>query len=367
MTRIILSRRRLIGAAAAAGLAMPFLARAAAAQGMAIAPQAQGLEEPWAVAFLPDGGFLVTERGGRLLMFNGGDPVAVQGTPQVRVAGQGGLLDVMVPRDFPDTRRLWLSFSHPGEGGASTGAGFGRLAEEGALLEDFRLVHSGPGSDARQHFGARLVEAPDGSVFLTTGDRGQGELAQDLTRPEGKVLHFSAEGEPLTAAEFEGQEVIPGLWSYGHRNIQGAALDAEGRLWTVEHGARGGDEVNMPQPGRNYGWPVITYGVNYDGQPIGEGTAREGMEPPLHYWDPSIAPSGLAIHSGEGAEGWRGCLFTGSLNSDFISMLDPTEGWHETRIETAETRRVRDVRQAPDGALWFLSVGNGALYRMTAN
>jgi glucose/arabinose dehydrogenase len=179
------------------------------------------------------------------------------------------------------------------------------------------------------------------------------------------VLHFGPDGTPLTAPAFAGQDVVPGLWSLGHRNIQGAALDGQGRLWTVEHGARGGDEVNMPQAGRNYGWPVITYGVNYNGRLIGEGTAKPGMEQPVHYWDPSIAPSGLAILKGD-AMGWRGQVLTGSLNSDFIARLDPARGWAEDRIATPETSRVRDVREAPDGSVWFLSVGEGAVFRMVA-
>lgn len=362
---IRLTRRHLL-ATGTALLALPYLARPAAAQSVTFQAMAEGLEEPWAVAFLPGGGFLVTERGGRLLAFAapGSRPVEVTGLPQVRARGQGGLLDVMLPRDFARSRRIWLSYSHPAQGGASTGLGFGRLSADGTAITDFRHLHDGPASGAGQHFGARLVEARDGAVFLTTGDRGQGANAQDPTRPEGKVLRFAADGSPQTAPAF-GAGAVPGLWSLGHRNIQGAALDGQGRLWTVEHGARGGDEVNQPQEGRNYGWPVISYGVNYNGTPIGEGTQRAGMEQPHHYWDPSIAPSGLAIHSGTGAPGWQGRFFTGSLNSDFVSMLEPAANWRETRIQTRETGRVRDVREAPDGAVWFLSVTRGTLWRMT--
>jgi aldose sugar dehydrogenase len=344
----------------AAGLATPALVRRAmAATGVAMTAMAEGLEEPWALAFLPDNRFLVTERAGRLRVFDGRAGSEISGLPEVAATGQGGLLDVMVPHDFAQTGRLWFSYSHPADGGASTALGRGVL--DGERLRDFTRVHEGPPVKGDRHFGSRVVEAPDGSIFLTTGERGEGMRAQDPTRPEGKVLHFTAAGQPIPTAIPGG---MPGLWSMGHRNIQGAALDGEGRLWTVEHGAKGGDELNMPQAGRNYGWPVISYGVDYSGAKIGEGQVREGMEQPVHYWDPSIAPSGLMFHSGRAFPDWKGHVLTGSLKFDLISVLDPTRGYAETRIETRETLRVRDVREAPDGTIWFLSVGNGAVFRM---
>ncbi len=339
-------------------LALPAIVRAATP--ITITPVIEGLEEPWSLGFLPDGRVVVTEVAGRLRVFADGGAFDVSGLPDVAVDGQGGLLDVMVPRDFAASGRLWFSYAHPGAGGASTALGHGVL--DGDRLTGFTRVHDGPPVDGGRHFGSRIVEAPDGSVFLTTGDRGEGARAQDAGRPEGKVLHFSADGAPLPSTIAGG---MPGLWSMGHRNVQGATLDAKGRLWTVEHGARGGDELNMPQAGRNYGWPVITYGVNYDGRKIGEGQARAGMEQPVYYWDPSIAPSGLAIVKGRVFADWRGHVLTGSLNSDLIARLDADNGYAETRIETAETARVRDIREAPDGSLWFLSVGNGAAFRMT--
>ena len=343
------------------------LGQGAAAQSLTIEPVATGLEEPWAIGFLPDGDVLVTERGGRLLRLpkGGGTAVPVGGVPEVATVGQGGLLDVMVPRDFASSRRVWLSYAAPTNGGAGTAAGFGRLSGDGTTLEDFRAVMQPVGRGGGRHFGARLVEARDGSVFLTTGDRGNGELAQRLDGPEGKVLRFSADGAPLTADAFAGKAAFPGLYSSGHRNIQGATLDGQGQLLTAEHGARGGDEVNAPQEGRNYGWPVITYGRDYDGSKIGEGQAKAGMEQPLHYWDPSIAPSGLMAYDGALFPGWRGQVFTGSLNSDLIARLDPSQGFAEERIATDETARVRDIRQAPDGSIWFLSVYEGAIYRIT--
>jgi aldose sugar dehydrogenase len=349
----------------AALLAAPMLARTARAEpGLVMTEMVQGLDEPWALAFLPDGRFLITERAGTLTLFADGKGHAVTGLPEVADMGQGGLLDVMVPRDFATSGRIWLSYAHPAAGGASTALGSGVL--DGTRLTGFTRLHDGPPERGGRHFGSRVVEAADGTIFLTTGDRGNGDLAQDTGRPEGKVLAFRPDGRPRTALGFEGAATLqPGLWSYGHRNIQGAALDADGQLWTVEHGARGGDEVNRIVPGRNYGWPVITYGVDYSGAAIGEGQARAGMEQPVHYWDPSIAPSGLVFCDGRMFRDWRGHLLTGSLNSDVIARLDPADGHAETRIETPETARVRDIRQAPDGALWFLSVGNGAAFRMT--
>lgn len=348
-------------------LTLAFLPGLAAAQALRIDPVAQGLDEPWALAFLPDGRFLVTERDGRLTLFPaaGGQGQRVAGLPDVAATGQGGLLDVMVPRDFAQSRRVWLSYAAPARGGAATALGFGRLSPDGSRIEGWREVFKGPGTRGGQHFGSRIVEGRDGTIYLTTGDRGDGNRAQDLTRPEGKVLAFAPDGTPRTAPGYAGQAVLPGLYSHGHRNIQGAALDGQGRLWTVEHGARGGDELNRPEGGRNYGWPVISYGRNYSGTRIGEGTEKPGMEQPVRYWDPSIAPSGLVFHSGRMFPAWRGHVLTGSLNSDFISRLDPARGLAETRIATPETRRVRDVREAPDGSVWFLSVGNGAVYRIT--
>lgn len=337
---------------------------------MSVTPVATGLQEPWAIGFLPGGAFLVTERDGVLKYFAaaGGEAVAVEGGPEVAAEGQGGLLDLMVPRDFPVSREVWLSYSAPREAGAVTAVGRGILSEDGSRLVGFEQVFAIPeGASGGRHFGSRLVEAPDGSIFMTVGDRGTGPgglEAQDPMRGEGKVIHLARDGEPATVLP----AALPGVYSLGHRNAQGAALDLQGRLWTVEHGARGGDELNAPAPGRNYGWPVITYGVNYNGQPIGAGTERDGMEQPVHFWDPSIAPSGLMIYSGALVPEWRGDIFFGSLNNDFLGRLDPdtpaATGYAEERIAGETTLRVRDVREAPDGSIWFLSVLNGAAYRL---
>ena len=328
---------------------------------MRIDAVAEGFVEPWAIAFLPDGSLLVTERGGSLTLIAGEVRHPVQGLPEVAVEGQGGLLDVMVPADFAASREIWLAFAAPAPGGPATAAGHGRLSEDGQQLEGFETVFLGDGAPGGRHFGARLVEAADGGIYLTTGDRGtgpEGMQAQDPASTLGKVIRLDREGGAWQAR----------VHSMGHRNLQGAALDLGGRLLTVEHGAQGGDEVNAPEQGRNYGWPVISYGVNYDGAKIGEGTGKAGMEKPLHYWDPSIAPSGLMVYSGALVPDWRGDVFTGSLKSDFLSRLDPDAagpgGWAEERIAAPETGRVRDVVEGPDGAIWFLSVTDGAVYRM---
>lgn len=329
-----------------------------------VEPVITGLEEPWALDFLPDGAVLVTERDGRLLRAEGGVVAEIAGGPAVLAQGQGGLLDVMVPRDFAQSREIWLSYAIPLAGGAATAVGKGVLSADGARLEGFATLYHGDAARGGRHFGSRLVEAGDGTVFLTTGDRGtgpEGMEAQDPARVEGKVIHLNRDGSPATS--LPGHR--PGVYSLGHRNAQGAALGPDGALWLVEHGAQGGDEVNRVEAGRNYGWPVISYGEDYGGGRIGEGVSRDGMEQPLHYWDPSIAPSGMIFYQGDLFPSWKGDILTGSLNSDFISRLDPEAGFAEERIAGDQTGRVRDIVEASDGAIWFLSVTDGAAYRIT--
>lgn len=334
---------------------------------MQITPVARGFEEPWAVGFLPDGGLIVTELAGRLLRVEAGEATAITGAPEVFAQGQGGLLDVMIPRDFAQTREIWLSYAAPVAGGAATAVGKGRLSDDGTALEGFEPLYVGDGTSGGRHFGSRIVEAQDGTVFITAGDRGTGPggmEAQDPARVEGSVIHLNRDGTPATS--IDGWR--PGIYSIGHRNAQGATLGPDGALWLVEHGARGGDEVNRVEQGRNYGWPVISYGVNYNGASIGEGQAQDGMEQPAHYWDPSIAPSGMMVYSGALVPEWEGDIFTGSLNTSFLSRLDPdtaaATGFAEERIEAQETGRVRDVREAPDGSIWFVSVLEGAIFRL---
>ncbi|GGW21898.1 glucose sorbosone dehydrogenase [Gemmobacter lanyuensis] len=334
---------------------------------MRITAVATGLEEPWAIAFLPDGSVLITERGGRLLRLTDGKTTPISGLPEVAVKGQGGLLDVMVPQDFETSREIWLSYASKAKGGLATAVGKGRLSADASRLEDFRTLFVGEGYSGERHFGSRLVEAADGTIFLTTGERGtgpQGMQAQNPALAAGKIIHLRRDGSPATHRA----GWLPGVYSLGHRNLQGAAIAPDGRLLTVEHGARGGDELNSIKPGANYGWPVITYGVDYSFLPIGEGSAKPGMEQPLHYWDPSIAPSGLMIYSGKLIPEWAGDIFTGSLNSGFISRLDPDSaveaGYAEEQIVADETGRVRDVVESLAGEIWFLSVIDGALYRL---
>ena len=334
---------------------------------LAVEPVVTGLEEPWALAFLPDGRFLVTERDGRLMLFpaKGGEGQAVEGVPAVYAEGQGGLLDVMVAGDFAESRVIWLSYAEPQADGAGTAAGWGRLSEDGTRLEDFKPVfQSAEGGQGGRHFGSRLVEAAEGRVYLTIGDRGTGPDgmdAQDLQRPEGKIVAMTRE----TVAQAALPGALDGVQTLGHRNPQGLAMDQMGQLWAVEHGAQGGDELNRIEPGKNYGWPVISYGENYGGGTIGEGVEKPGLEQPVKMWDPSIAPSGLMVYQGDMFGEWQGDFFTGSLNSDFLARLDPDQGWAEERLANDETGRVRDVVEAPDGSIWFLSVIDGAVYRIS--
>jgi glucose/arabinose dehydrogenase len=331
-----------------------------------VSPVVTGLNEPWALAFLPDGRFLVTERDGRLMLYpaTGGQGQPVEGLPQVYAGGQGGLLDVMIPADFATSRAVWLSYAEPQGDGAGTAAGWGTLSQDGTRLENFTPVFQAPeGGQGGRHFGSRLVEGPDGIVYLTIGDRGTGPdglQAQDPARPEGKVIALTRDAVSPPAIE----GALRGVQTMGHRNPQGLAVDAQGQLWAVEHGAQGGDELNRIEPGKNYGWPVISYGENYGGGAIGEGTEKAGMEQPVKMWDPSIAPSGLMIYQGPMFPEWQGDFFTGSLNSDYLSRLDPDTAYAEERLTSDQTTRVRDVVEAPDGSIWFLSVIDGAVYRI---
>ncbi len=333
-----------------------------------IALVADGFGTPWSFDFLPGGAFAVSEREGRLWIIGAdGTRREVTGLPEIAVTGQGGLLDVMVPRDFAQTRELLFTYAAPQRGGAGTAVGAGRLSEDGTRLEDVRtLFELTPGSSGGRHFGSRLVEAPDGHIFVTVGDRGDRPSAQDLSVENGSVLRIARDGSIPADNPFVAVEgAQPEIWSYGHRNPQGASLDLDGTLWVHEHGARGGDEINRIEPGANYGWPVISYGRHYSGARIGEGTSKSGMEQPEFYWDPSIAPSGMAIYSGALWPEWRGHIFAGSLNSDFLVRVGGRPLAEAERIATPQTRRVRDVTEGPDGAIWFISEGNGAIYRMT--
>ncbi|SFR50122.1 PQQ-dependent sugar dehydrogenase [Litoreibacter janthinus] len=328
---------------------------------------ADGFDEPWSVESLPDGGILVSERGGALTHLRAdGSRVAVKGVPKVVDRGQGGLLDIMIPRDFTRSREVYLSYANRNGDNYGTALGRGKLSPDGTALTGFkRIFQQARGSSDAKHFGSRMVEARDGTIFLTIGERGERPKAQDLSNHNGTVVRLRRSGVVPPDNPFIGMPgAEPEIYSYGHRNPQGAALDLNGNLYVVEHGARGGDEVNAIKAGGNYGWPVISYGRHYSGLKIGEGTSKPGMEQPAHYWDPSIAPSGMMIYSGKLWPQWKGDIFVGSLKFDMISRLDG-KTFAEERLEAPETGRVRDVIEGPNGQIWFLSVIDGALYEIT--
>jgi len=331
---------------------------------------ATGLDHPWGLAFLPDGRMLVTERPGRLRIVerDGRLSEPLSGVPDVSARGQGGLLDVALAPDFAQSRMIYLSYAEPGLTGAGTTVARARLGE--GRLENLQVVYrQEPKRTAGQHFGSRLVFARDGNLFITTGDRGSRDDAQSLALPMGKVLRVRLDGSvPPDNPFVNRQDARPEIWSYGHRNLQGATLHPEtGQLWTVEHGAMGGDEVNTPRAGRNHGWPVITYGLDYSGARIGEGTAKAGMEQPVHYWDPSIAPSGMTFYTGDKFPAWRGNLFVGSLKFGLLARLT-VQGERvtaEERLLEGFRDRIRDVRQGPDGYLYLVTdEGNGRIVRI---
>jgi len=331
----------------------------------------EGLDHPWSVAMLPDGSLLVTERPGRLLRISNGQARAVEGVPEVFARRQGGLLDIAVDEDFASSRRIWFTFSEPGRGGASTALATATVSPDFARLEGLTILFAmAKKTGVTIHFGSRVVLAPDGKLFMTTGDRGEGPRAQDFKDSAGAVLRLNRDGSVPDDNPFVGKaEALPQLWSKGHRNLQGAAWDRErGFLWTVEHGAQGGDEINAPRAGLNYGWPVITYGRNYNGRKIGVGTAADGYEQPLHYWDPSIAPSGLAVYYGVLFPQWKGDLLVGALVDQSLVRLDVEDGRivSEERMLGGEFGRVRDVKVLADGAIWLLTdEDDGKLLRIT--
>ena len=322
---------------------------------------ASGLEHPWALAFLPDGRILVTERLGRLRMVAPSGRVSepLGGVPRVHASGQGGLLDVAVDPKFTENRLIYLSFAEAGEGGAGTAVARGRLGEE--QLEDVQVIYrQQPKVQGDAHFGSRLVFAKDGTLFITQGDRqAYREQAQNLGSGLGKLIRINPDGSIPKDNPFVGRSgARPEIYSYGHRNMQAAALHPEtGQLWTVEHGARGGDELNHPEKGKNYGWPVITYGRDYSGAKIGEGTAKEGMEQPVYYWDPIIAPSGAVWYTGDRYPGWKGSLFVGSMGPRALVRLTVENGrvTKEERYLAELGERIRDVQQGPDGLLYVVT------------
>jgi glucose/arabinose dehydrogenase len=322
---------------------------------------AEGLEHPWGMAFLPDGALLVTERSGQLRLVRDGevsDPIA--GVPAVRDRGQGGLLDVALDPNFATTRLVYLSYSEAGGEGAGTAVARGQL--NGARLDNTQVIfRQQPKTGGGNHFGSRLVFARDGTLFVTLGERfNYRDEAQNPANHLGKIVRINPDGSVPPDNPFvgRGDGARPEIWSLGHRNVQGAALHPEtGALWTDEHGPRGGDEINIPQAGKNYGWPVIGYGVHYSGAKIGVGTAKPGLEQPIYYWDPSIAPSGMAFYTGDRFPAWRGNLFVGALKYRLLVRLElnGTRVVAEERMLQDLDERIRNVRQGPDGLIYLLT------------
>jgi glucose/arabinose dehydrogenase len=334
---------------------------------------ARGLEHPWGLAFLPDGRLLVTERPGRLRIVGRDGKLSelLGGVPAVLAQGQGGLLDVALDPRFTDNGFVYLSYAEPGiRNTAGTSVVRARLRDD--RLDDVRVIyHQQPKVRGAGHFGSRLVFARDGTLFVTQGDRrGFSDQAQDLSSGIGKIVRINPDGSVPRDNPFVGRAgAQPQIWSYGHRNIQGAALHPDtGQLWTAEHGARGGDELNHPEAGKNYGWPVITYGVDYSGAKIGEGTAKRGMEQPVYYWDPVIAPSGMTFYTGDAFPGWKGSILIGSLTPGGLVRLTLENGKvaREERYRGELGERIRDVRQGPDGAVYLLTDSrDGRVLRIT--
>jgi glucose/arabinose dehydrogenase len=334
---------------------------------------ATGLDTPWAVAFLPDGVMVVTERPGRMRLVSRDGVVSppLAGVPAVHAQGQGGLLDVVASPDFARDRLLYFSYAEPTVGGVRSAVARGRLNGAGSALERVeRIFAQREDPPGRHHFGSRLVFGRDGSLFVTLGERfSHRDSAQVLASDLGKVLRILPDGRVPPDNPFAGRAgVLPEIWSYGHRNVQGAALHpATGVLWTHEHGPQGGDELNRNLPGRNYGWPVITHGREYGtGFRIGEGTERPDVEPPRHQWTPSIAPAGLAFYTGPDFPAWRGNAFVGSLKFRFLARLELKDDRvvGEERLLGELGARLRDVRQGPDGKLYVVDESGGRILRL---
>jgi glucose/arabinose dehydrogenase len=336
---------------------------------------AQGLEHPWGMQFLPGGRLLVTERPGtmRIISKDGKLSEPIAGVPEVAAVGQGGLLDVLLAPDFATSRIIYFTYGEPREGGKNaTAAARAKLVLEGdkGRLEDVKVIfRQEPPAKSGHHFGSRLVWAKDGTLFVTTGERNSlRKEAQNPANDIGKVIRINPDGTiPDDNPKLPGW--APEVWSIGHRNIQGAALRPEtGELYEVEHGAQGGDELNRPEKGKNYGWPIITYGIDYSGAKIGEGiSAKEGMEQAVYYWVPSIATSGLTFYTGELFPDWKGNAFVGGLAGAQIQRLvfKGNEVVAAEALLEDQGKRIRDVRSGPDGALWALTDDTGEVLRIT--
>ena len=337
---------------------------------------ASGLEHPWGLALLPDGRWLVTERPGRLRIITpqGAVGAPVTGLPAVDARGQGGLLDVAVGPTFAGDRLIYWSYAEPREGGNATAVARGRLSDDGTRVEGVEvLFHALPTYDGDKHFGSSLAFDGAGHLFITLGERSDSPMrpqAQDLGSHMGKTIRINADGSVPADNPFVGRAgALPEIWSLGHRNVQGVAIAGD-EVWTIEHGTRGGDELNFDRAGLNYGWPDVAYGIEYRGAPINAGiTAREGTTQPVYYWDPVIAPGGMTFYEGAMFPGWRGNLLVASLKEKHIArlVLENGEVVGEQRLLTDLGERIRDVAVGPDGAVWAITdEQNGKLVRLAA-
>jgi glucose/arabinose dehydrogenase len=368
-----------LGVALSAALLLPAHAFAqtfpSEAGSLVVETVAKGLDHPWGLAFLPDGRMLVTERPGRLRVVTRDGKLSppVSGLPQVRASGQGGLHDIVLDRDFAANKTIYVCFAEPASGGGRTAMARAKLSDGDApKLEDMKVIfrQEGPLSSGN-HYGCRIVQGRDGNLWLTMGDHfAYRNEAQNLANHIGKIVRVTPDGVAPPDNPFVGRnDAKPEIWSYGHRNSQGAALHpTSGKLWEHEHGPMGGDEINIPLAGKNYGWPVIGFGVNYDGTKAHETTSKPGMEQPVKYWVPSIAPSGMAFYTGDVFPKWKGNLLVGALKFQLLVRLelDGEKVTREERLLQNLGERIRDVRQGPDGALWLLTdSGNGRVLRVT--
>ncbi len=331
---------------------------------------ADGLQNPWGLAFLPDGRMLVTERPGRLRVFESGKGLSppVSGVPEVAARGQGGLLDVVLHPDYATNGWIYMSYAIPHDGSARTAVSRARL--DGGALRDLETVFvaSNPGSGS-VHFGSRIAFGSDGKIYVSAGERGNANQAQNPKNHNGTVLRLNDDGSVPADNPFVGRDdALASIFTYGHRNPQGMIRHpTRDEIWVHEHGPKGGDEINRLTGGANYGWPVVTFGRSYAGFPIGDGVFKDGMEPPLHHWTPSIAPSGMMFYDGDAFPRWRGNLFVGSLKFRYLArlVLDGTRVVSEERLIEKEFGRVRDVRQGPDGMIYVLTdESDGQLVRL---
>ncbi|NTJ44385.1 PQQ-dependent sugar dehydrogenase [Agrobacterium larrymoorei] len=329
---------------------------------------AEGLPNLWALELLPDGRMLVSAKEGTMhIVADGKASEPLEGVPEVDASGQGGLLDIALAPDFETSGMIYFSFSEPHDGGNGTSVASAKLVENSgkAALEDTKVIfRQTPTYDGDKHYGSRLAFGTNKELYVTVGERSDREprvQAQDIASGLGKVFRIDTDGKAIEGNPFIGREnALPEIWSYGHRNIQSAAVDAEGRLWTVEHGPKGGDELNLPKAGLNYGWPVITYGIEYSGGKVGEGvTAKEGMEQPVYYWDPVIGPSGMAYYDSDAIPEWKGTFLIGGLVSQGIVVLKVDGEKVVTEGRLPLEARIRDVKVGSDGAVYAVTETRG--------